>query len=734
MHTISLARIYKPLAMTAQLSIIVLMFSMVCLLPDLHAQETDRPVNAEPAQAASPEFSEYFTSRVMALDGGVTLDEFVINGPPAPPPGYELDRSAAALPEPDQFAGTNSLTVPAFNWVFGCSSVSGAMIAGYYDRNGYPNIYTGPTNGGVMPLDNSSWPTWSDGYTTYPNLPLAASHNGVDGRTTRGSIDDYWIKYGNTDDDPYITNGWTQHTWGDAIGDYMKTSQSGYGNSDGSTTFYTYTSSAAALTCADMVSYNISNMDGTYGRKLFYEARGYTVTDCYNQKTDNNITGGFSFAQYKAEIDAGRPVMLNLVGHTIVGVGYDDSSNTVYIHDTWDYNTHSMTWGSSYSGMQLLSVSIVNLQGASPVVSAFRINNGAASTTSATVTLNNKVIGSTPTQYMASESSSFTGASWLTYASVPSFTLSSGFGTKTVYFKVKNASGTASAAVRDTIQYVEAAPVVSAFRINNGAASTTSAKVTLNNKVIGSTPTQYMASESSSFTGASWLTYASVPSFTLSSGPGTKTVYFKVKNSSGMESAAVRDTIQYVEAAPVVSAFRINNGAASTTSATVTLNNRVTGSTPTQYMASESSSFTGASWLAFSSAPSFTLSSGFGTKAVYFKVKNASGMESAAVRDTIQYVAAAPVASAFRINNGAASTTSATVTLNNKVTGSTPTQYMASESSSFTGASWLTDSSALSFTLNSGFGTKTVYFKVKNASGAASAAVSDGIEVEPVTI
>ncbi len=77
--------------------------------------------------------------------------------------------------------------------------------------------------------------------------------------------------------------------------------------------------------------------DGTLGRKLFYEARGYTVTDCYNQKTDNMITGGFSFAQFKAEIDAGRPVMLNLEGHTIVGVGYDDSSNTVYIHDTWDY-------------------------------------------------------------------------------------------------------------------------------------------------------------------------------------------------------------------------------------------------------------------------------------------------------------------------------------------------------------------------------------------------------------
>ena len=143
-----------------------------------------------------------------------------------------------------------------------------------------------------MPLTDTSWATWSDGYDTYPNNPLIASHKGIDGRTTKGSIDDYWIKYGSTANDPYITGGWTQHTWGTAIGDYMKTSQSAYGNTDGSTVFYNWTlDSPIHLTCADMVTNNIT-VDGTYGRKLFYEARGYTVTDCYNQKTDNN-SGGF---------------------------------------------------------------------------------------------------------------------------------------------------------------------------------------------------------------------------------------------------------------------------------------------------------------------------------------------------------------------------------------------------------------------------------------------------------
>jgi YD repeat-containing protein len=311
--------------------------------------------------------SKYFSVQSIIAADGTSLEKTTISGPPTPPPGFEIQRQAVTLP-PRNTSGPRVLSdVPAFNWVFGCSSVSGAMIAGYYDRTGYPNVYVGPTNGGVMPMDNSSWPTWTDSNgDLYPNCPLIASKQGVDGRTTKGSINDYWIKYNSTANDPYITGGWAQHAWGTAIGDYMKTSQSAYGNTDGSTTFYNY-NSADQLTSTDMETLvndkgiHISTLDGTYGRKRFYEARGYTVTTCYNQQTDNNIAGGFSFAQYMAEIDAGRPVMLNLEGHTIVGVGYDTSGNTVYIHDTWDYLTHTMTWGGSYSGMQLLSVSIVNL-------------------------------------------------------------------------------------------------------------------------------------------------------------------------------------------------------------------------------------------------------------------------------------------------------------------------------------------------------------------------------------
>ncbi|MFO8112804.1 MAG: hypothetical protein R6T92_09885, partial [Desulfosalsimonadaceae bacterium] len=72
--------------------------------------------------------------------------------------------------------------VPAFNWCYGCSATSAAMMAGYYDRHEYGHIYTGPANGGVMPLNNSIW--------GYGECTLSATHQGYDGLATAGHVED----------------------------------------------------------------------------------------------------------------------------------------------------------------------------------------------------------------------------------------------------------------------------------------------------------------------------------------------------------------------------------------------------------------------------------------------------------------------------------------------------------------------------------------------------------------
>ena len=296
------------------------------------------------------------------LPDGTELSAFYVNGPSKPSSELEAKRAPSITPEPGADVWLSNF--PSYNWVFGCGAVAGAMIAAHYDRNGYPNVYTGPTNGGVMPNTDTSWGTWIDSNgDSYVSNPLVASQNGVDGRTIRGSIDDYWIEIDSTAPDPYITNGWTQHSWGTAIGDYMKTSQSAYGNADGSSVMWNYTSSSNKYQCNNM-STDAKNSDLTYGMKEFYEARGYTVNTCYNQKTDNQVSGGFSLGDFQSEIDAGHPVLIFIQGHFMVGYGYDGYSSDILVRDTWDSNPNNvkrMTWGGKYDNRDLLAVGIIHL-------------------------------------------------------------------------------------------------------------------------------------------------------------------------------------------------------------------------------------------------------------------------------------------------------------------------------------------------------------------------------------
>ncbi|QRN82296.1 hypothetical protein JR338_07555 [Chloroflexota bacterium] len=341
------------------LTVILLATLLIAPISDVNAQDDTPP---SPTPASVEVVNEYFTVSTYTTRDGTSLTAAQINGPSEPPDlaAWEasrvssLDRAAGELPG-----------FPAYTWVYGCSAVSGAMIAGYYDNNGYGNLYTGPTNGGVMPLvEDPSWGTWTDSESvTYPNNPLVASHKGVDGLSGNGSIDDYWVAYnvGSTPQEPWGSSG-IQHDWDTAIGDYMMTSQWAYGNVDGSTTFYNYTD-GSRLPCALFEQPEYEDFhDGNAGQKHFYEARGYTVTECFNQYIENYNGNeyGFTLEDFQSEIDAGHPVMIQLEGHTVVGFGYDGS--TIYIRDTWDSSIHSLPWGGYYSTMRMYAVSVIQLE------------------------------------------------------------------------------------------------------------------------------------------------------------------------------------------------------------------------------------------------------------------------------------------------------------------------------------------------------------------------------------
>ena len=301
------------------------------------------------------------------IEDGKSIDEIIVPGSPHPPAGV-FGARVLNLPKPDITAGLNTISnVPALTWCFGCSATSAAMMFGHYDNSGYSNMYAGPTNAGVFPMTNATWGTVVINGETRALCPLSATRLGLDGRTNKGHVDDYWIRIDNPGPDPVIGN-WPEHTYGECTGDYMGTNQSLLDMIDGGTRFSYYTNGAPLY---DYTGGEPDKRDGCHGLRLFVESRRYTVQTLGNFSQyiygyDGN-TQGFSFDNFKTEIDAGRPVLIHVTGHTMLGYGYNDTGSTIYIHDTWDYSDHSMTWGGTYLDMQHYGVTVLRLAATTPI-------------------------------------------------------------------------------------------------------------------------------------------------------------------------------------------------------------------------------------------------------------------------------------------------------------------------------------------------------------------------------
>jgi hypothetical protein len=221
-------------------------------------------------------------------------------------------------------------------WWYGCSPTSAGMLLGYYDRNGYNGKdYSNLIQGGVATSYDS----------TLVRSAIASS---------RHISDFYGGGYGASGDDKSGSPTGSLN----CLADYMRTSQDAYGNSNGATTFYYYPDGSRLYVC-DIYNEGITN-DGMYGiYDYITNYAGYdlgdasTCTALYIQLIAgyNGNTDGFTWEDYKAEIDAGRPVIIQVSGHTMLGYGYDDATDEILLHDTWSTGTHRMTWGGSYSGM-----------------------------------------------------------------------------------------------------------------------------------------------------------------------------------------------------------------------------------------------------------------------------------------------------------------------------------------------------------------------------------------------
>jgi hypothetical protein len=212
--------------------------------------------------------------------------------------------------------------VPDYDWWYGCTPTSTGMMMGFYDRNGFSNIVQGTAE-----LDSFGGPA--------PNANAAIASS--------GHIADYWIGYG-TEADP--NPGSTRPD--DSLADFMGTSKwAKCGSPDGSTWVYNW-NDGHPWTPADAVAYGVAGCELISGIDRYVTSRGYPYEDLKSQYISAIGALGMTLAQFQTEIDAARPVGVNIEGHTMMGYGY--SGSTIYVNDTWSSPVHTMPWGGSYSG------------------------------------------------------------------------------------------------------------------------------------------------------------------------------------------------------------------------------------------------------------------------------------------------------------------------------------------------------------------------------------------------
>ncbi len=209
--------------------------------------------------------------------------------------------------------------VPDYTWYAGCFGTGSGNLAGFWDRHGMTNFYSGPTGGGVAPLNSNG--------SNVGIRSMWTSKAGLDGRPQGhyGHIDDYYTAGdGNAYDqstaaDPYVVAGRAEHT-PDCIGDFIGLNQKKWTNMadecDGNIDAYSFV--FWDKTGNRRVNYSHTNSSGQYnpdiqsGLKAWARYRGYDA-DVFTQLSSFNPekgTGpGFTYADVKAEIDAGYPVL-----------------------------------------------------------------------------------------------------------------------------------------------------------------------------------------------------------------------------------------------------------------------------------------------------------------------------------------------------------------------------------------------------------------------------------------
>ena len=267
--------------------------------------------------------------------------------------------------------------MPEAEYMYGCTPTAFGMLLGYYDLYGYrgtalDNIIEGDVALKSRGTDGNAYDM--DAFDIVLGKAIASeeyvyrfhSRNSVE--TTPAQELEYTFK---EDGKTLNTDEWN------CIADYIGTGQFWRGNSNLSTSVaygsieelygYEFNEPISDGTTTMQVRYLYTTM--LYGLDLYVQSRGYALDYEITGAYPVDVCGGdFTFEDYKAEIDAGRPMLISIEGHSMVGYGYNDATREIIFDDCYRADQR-MVWGESYyySGanraLQTITVVGINVGG-----------------------------------------------------------------------------------------------------------------------------------------------------------------------------------------------------------------------------------------------------------------------------------------------------------------------------------------------------------------------------------
>jgi len=209
---------------------------------------------------------------------------------------------------------TLSGTPADYDWWNGCSPTAAGMLFGYWEEHGHD----------AFPGNHRNLPA------TYPGTSTTQS----DYNDARGIIASWAHKQSGVSQG--LTYGSYRSHAPNCIADFLRTDNSSTSRGD--------------------MAHGLETFAAWDDRRTpVNESRRFTATTSY-------VSSGWSFANYCAEIDAGRPVHLglsgtdskgNYVGHSVLGVGYNNTGGKqdVILLTTWHWGLQEWQWSNEpYSG------------------------------------------------------------------------------------------------------------------------------------------------------------------------------------------------------------------------------------------------------------------------------------------------------------------------------------------------------------------------------------------------